>query len=370
MSRMCYSRGDCQGLRLSRVLGRVPQCGDDPIHSHRFSPSTNQQPRAINRAAGQFRCATLGAIASSRCSQSMNSAHSKGFMRRTFPALWIVCLVIVAAACLLLGVPSRIPAQEPSSTPAYLGFDLNTYPGDAALPILRKTFSFAGYWLGPPPGSKQNNWMGKRQLLFAQKFGFLLLYNGPLSAELKSPSQAARRGNTDATKAAAAAKKEGFPSHAIIFLDIEEGGRLTANYHAYLRAWVDELARGGYRAGAYCSGIAVNEGNGVSIITADDIRNNIGKRELAYFVFNDTCPPAPGCVVPHNPPPASRSGVAYALVWQFAQSPRRKDRTAHCASTYNRDGNCYAPGDTAHAWFLDLNSATTPDPSSGRGEGP
>jgi hypothetical protein len=57
-------------------------------------------------------------------------------------------------------------------------------------------------------------------------------------------------------------------------------------------------------------------------------------------------------------------------VWQFAQSPRRKQFTAHCAATYNRDGNCYAPGDNAHAWFLDLNSATSPDPSSGRGQQP
>jgi hypothetical protein len=298
----------------------------------------------------------------------MNSARRKGFMRRTFPALLISCLVIGAAAG-LLGLPSRMPAQESPSTPSYLGFDLNTYPGDAALPILRKTFSFGGYWLNSPPGAKQNTWVGKRQLLLAQKFGFLLLYNGPQIAELKSPSQAEKRAIADAKRSAEAAKKEGFPSHAIIFLDIEEGGRLPENYHAYLRAWVDELARAGYRAGVYCSGMPVNEGKGVTIITADDIRKNIGKRDVAYFVYNDACPPSPGCVFPHNPPPASASGVPYAMIWQFAQSPRRKQFTAHCAATYNRDGNCYAPSDTAHAWFLDLNSATTSDPSSGRGQG-
>jgi hypothetical protein len=308
-----------------------------------------------------------GTIAFSRCSQSMNSARRKRFMCRTLPALRIFCVVITAAA-LLPSLPSRILAQESPSAPRYLGFDLNTYPGDAALPLLRKTFAFGGYWLSPPPGAKQNNWLGKRHLLRAQKFGFLLLYNGPLTAVLKSPSQATKRAIADAANAAGAAKKEGFPSHAIIFLDIEEGGRLSENYHAYLRAWISELARAGYRAGVYCSGMTVNEGNGVTIITADDIRNNIGLRELAYFIFNDVCPPSPGCIVPHNPPPPSRSGVAYAAVWQFAQSPRRKDRTARCATTYNRDGNCYAPGDTAHAWFLDLDSATTPDPSSGRGQ--
>lgn len=257
--------------------------------------------------------------------------------------------------------PSSVVARADELT--YLGFDLNTYPGDPALPFLRKTFSFGGYWLSPPPEVKQNTWLGKRRLMVSQKFGFLILYNGPLASELKSSARSSKRGTADAVTAAAAAKSEGFPLHAIIFLDVEEGGRLPANYHAYLRAWVDELARAGYRAGVYCSGIAVNEGNGVTITAADNIRNNIGKRELAYFVFNDVCPPAPGCVVRQNPPAPSASGIPYASVWQFAQSPRRKERTAHCAATYDRDGNCYAPGDAKHEWFLDLNSATTPDPS-------
>ena len=76
----------------------------------------------------------------------MNSVLRKGFMRRTFPASWIFLLLIGTAACAsLLSLPSPIVAQESPSTPAYLGFDLNTYPGDDALPILRKTFSFAGY---------------------------------------------------------------------------------------------------------------------------------------------------------------------------------------------------------------------------------
>jgi hypothetical protein len=260
--------------------------------------------------------------------------------------------------------PSSVAAQAAGST--YLGFDLNTYPGDAALPILRKTFSFAGYWLSAPPGAKQNTWLGKRQRILSEKFGFLILFNGPRSSELKSSAQATSRGTADAGKAATAAKKDGFPAGAIIFLDVEEGGRLAPKYHAYIKAWVDALARAGYRSGVYCSGMPVNEGAGVAITTADDIRKNLGKDNLAYFIYNDACPPSPGCVVAHNPPPPSASGIPYAAVWQFAQSPRRKEFTAHCAATYNRDGNCYAPGDAAHAWFLDLNSATTSDPSNGR----
>jgi hypothetical protein len=287
-------------------------------------------------------------------------------MRRLAALPIALCATLSAVFCF---IPSRalFPIQASTQdrpTRAYLGFDLNTYPGDSALPILRKTFSYAGYWLSPPPGAKRNTWLGKRELLHAQGFGFLVLYRGPQISDLKSEAQAAHKGTVDARNAVATASKEGFPARAIIFLDIEEGGRLPAKYHAYLRAWVDALEPAGYRAGVYCSGMVVNEGAGLTIITSDDIRKNIGTRQLAYWVFNDACPPSPGCVVPQNPPPPSASGISYATVWQFAQSPRRKQFTAHCAATYNADGNCYAPGDPTHSWFLDVNSATTSDPSN------
>ena len=109
----------------------------------------------------------------------------------------------------------------------------------------------------------------------------------------------------------------------------------------------------------------VNEGRGVTIITADDIRNHIGGRDVSYFIYNDACSPSRGCVVSKNPPAPSAGGVAYASVWQFAQSPRRKEYTARCAASYHADGNCYAPGDAGHQWFLDLDAATTADPSEG-----
>lgn len=274
-------------------------------------------------------------------------------------------LLLATALFSMLGVARgfvRADSDQASST-TYLGFDRNIYPGDDALPILRKTFSFASYWLGPPPGEKVNTWRGKRELLRSQGFGFAVLYRARSSGEIRTEAAGKQKGALDARGAAASAKKEGFAARIVIFLDIEEGGRLPAAYHAYLRAWTDELARSGYRAGVYCSGIPVDEGGGVSILTADDIRSNIGARDITYWVFNDVCPPSPGCGTPQNPPPVSASGFSYAAVWQSAQSPRRKERTVRCATTYHADGNCYAPGDTAHAWFLDVNVATSPDPS-------
>ncbi len=271
----------------------------------------------------------------------------------------ITLLPFLVCSC----VSSQVTTGQ-NASPTYLGFDRNIYPGDDALPVLRKTFVFTSYWLSPPPGEKLNTWHGKRELLRSQGFGFAVLYRGRWIRELKTETKAKEMGTLDAGNAVASAKEEGFAVGTVIFLDIEEGGRLPPAYHAYLRTWADELTRAGYRPGVYCSAIPVPEGHGVTILTADDIRHNLGARELVYWVYNDVCPPAPGCIAAKNPPPVSSSGVSYAAIWQFVQSPRRKEYTARCAATYNLDGNCYAPGDTSHAWFLDLNSSLSADPSA------
>src|SRR5205807_10579670 len=70
---------------------------------------------------------------------------------------------------------------------------------------------------------------------------------------------------------------------------------------------------------------------------------------LAYWIFNDACPPSPGCSLPRQPLPTERGGVRYATIWQYARSPRVKELTTRCAATYSTDGNCYAPSDSAHA---------------------
>jgi len=273
------------------------------------------------------------------------------------------------APVLLLCAVSSVPflSTQHASTPTpptYLGFDRNDYPGDDALPSLRRTFSFTSYWLGPPPGEKQSSWLGKRALLQSQGFGFALLFNGRESRRLRTSADAHQRGLMDAQSAAKAAESEGFAKGAVIFLDIEEGGRLPGTYHQYLQAWSDGLAKAGYRAGVYCSAMPVNEGHGVHITTAQDIQAHVTSPVLVYWVYNDACPPASGCALPPNPPPPAQSGFPGATIWQYAQSPQRKEFTARCATSYAADGNCYAPGDTQHRWFLDANVATTPDPSS------
>jgi len=247
------------------------------------------------------------------------------------------------------------------SAQAYLGFDRNQYPKDENLPVLRQIFSYTGYWLNNPPGEDTNSWAGKRQVLQSAGFGFAVLFNGRLYRALKHG--ATELGKSDGNAAASSAKREGFPPRTLIFLDIEEGGRMLAEQKAYIYAWVDAVTAAGFRAGVYCSGIPAKDGK-ESIVTAEDIRENAQKRDVTYWVTNDVCPPSAGCGF--SAPPPSQSGVGFADIWQFAQSPRRKDFAAQCRN-YNPDGNCYPPAvKPANRLHVDVNTATSVDPSHGR----
>lgn len=253
------------------------------------------------------------------------------------------------------------------SQSAYLGFDRNNYPGDQNLKALRRTFSYTGFWLNHPPSAKANTWNGKRQKLKAAGFGFLVLFNGRLYAELKSVSRAGWLGKSDARAAVIAARREGFPTGTVIFLDQEQGGRMLPEQKAYVYSWGDGVIAGGFRAGVYCSGIAAPEDGGGNIVTADDIRQNAAARKIVFWAANDACPPSPGCAFPRKPPSPTESGVEFATVWQFAQSPKRKDVAAGCPANYHPDGSCYPPGiDIGQRLHIDVNTATTPDPSHGR----
>jgi hypothetical protein len=208
-----------------------------------------------------------------------------------------------------------------------------------------------------------NPWAGKRSTVRADGFGFLILFNGRPDAQLKG-QDAAALGRSDAAAAIAAAKREGFSGGAILFLDQEEGGSLLPEQADYMGAWITAVNRSNFKAGVYCSGIAVPSG-AERISTAQDVARRYPNAKL--WVWNDQCPPSPGCVIPAKSLDPAKSGFPQALVWQYAQSPRRPDDTAACARTYAADGHCYPPG-LPHSGqtFLDLNVSRSPDPSHGR----
>ena len=286
-------------------------------------------------------------------------------------------LPLTLVALTLAAVASAQQTPAVPAHPNYVGFDANNYPGDAQLPALRKQFAFTGYWLTNPPGASANPWVGKRDILLRNGFGFLVVANGRLDNEIlraqKSGKPPAALARQDAAAAVAAARREGFPPGTILFLDQEEGGRLLDEQAAYLLAWTEAVARTAYRPGVYASGQPVPDGKGpdgkpVTITTIQDIRQHVAAQhlhEIAFWVAQDACPPAPGCIVPSaHPPSPDLSGILNADAWQYAQSPRRKNITQACGATYNGDGNCYAPGIPNDS--LDLSVSTSPDPSHGR----
>ncbi len=261
------------------------------------------------------------------------------------------------AGCTLLAAASVALAQR-----GYMGFDKEGYPGDDLLPALHRTFAFAGYWLNDPPGMQENPWAGKRAVVRAAGFGFLMLFNGRLDAQLKG-QDAAALGSADAAEAVAAARREGFPGGATIFLDQEEGGALLPEQAAYMGAWIAGVHRAGFDAGVYCSGIAVAAG-AMAISTAQDVEARFPGTKL--WVWDDRCPPAPGCVVQEKLSPA-QSGYRHALVWQYAVTPRKPEDSAGCAATYAPDSKCYVPGlPHSESTYVDLDAGSSPDPSRGR----
>ncbi len=262
----------------------------------------------------------------------------------------------------------------PQATGEFLGFDRNEYPGDGRLAELHRHFAFAGFWLNNPPGASANTWAGKRQTLRDAGFGFLTLWNGRLDAEIvraqKAGTAPASLGKRDGAAAIEAARREGFPRGTIVFLDQEEGGRLLPEQAAYFFGWTEQVGASAYKPGSYLSGQPSPDGVGLdggklTITTAEDVRQQVAARHLhpvVFWVAQDACPPAPGCVA--QIPRLKESGTADAAVWQFAQSPRRPDLTRSCATTYAADGNCY--GGASKDLALDLNVAHSADPSSGR----
>ena len=122
------------------------------------------------------------------------NTNTSGF--ENIPTLSIFAIISSVKTALLiclisLSITAGAEATAQERTGAYLGFDRNTYPGDANLKALHETFSYTGYWLNNPPGFEHNTWTGKRALLKRHGFGFLVLFNGRLNAELKSTDPAA-----------------------------------------------------------------------------------------------------------------------------------------------------------------------------------
>jgi hypothetical protein len=218
----------------------------------------------------------------------------------------------------------------------YAGFDTYTFPGLDQMAWLAKNTNFAwcGYYL-PAPSHPDRGWLGQRGALMDAGWGLAPLYVGQQLAGPGRHLLTEAQGSADGQAAATVMGQDGFAPGACVYLDLEQGPPLGAARTAYVSAWIDAVAAGGYTAGVYCSHLIGP--------TLHALRP--AARVWAFRLASTEPHPVPGTNFPDLHPAAS--GYAGAAVWQLAQG---------CRLTL--------PGAPAPRMSVDLDSAVSRDPSA------
>ncbi|CAM3036939.1 glycoside hydrolase domain-containing protein [Paenibacillus sediminis] len=217
---------------------------------------------------------------------------------------------------------------------AYKGFDISYCPTKTQLQNFwtGSPFYFTSFYTGPN-ASNATSFKGQAAMIKSIGYGLMLVYVG---RQKSSSNLTKSQGNTDAIDAGSKIDAEkdangnaAISTSATIFLDIEQGGQLSSSFLDYIEGFCKGIwDNTTYYPGIYCSYSS----------TADQIKTRletvkIGTVSLAdftkFWVFR-LSNPSPGCTVTTNLEP-SDSGVSYADVWQYAQSPTGTE----CKITYN-----------------------------------
>jgi len=160
-------------------------------------------------------------------------------------------------------------------------------PGDANLTVLRNTFFL--HWLLAKQSSRREEqfvgWQAGKELAVSKD-----LISGAVQRSLLQRAEAQTRRQTVKlmTAAANAARREGFPQRTIIFLDIEEGGRMLPEQKDYIYTWggCGDCRR--IQAGRILLWNSCKEGK-TSVVTAEDIRENAPRDERSVFGSRMMC---------------------------------------------------------------------------------
>jgi hypothetical protein len=218
-----------------------------------------------------------------------------GFLKRT--PIWqcasIALMLLSVAACRDRLTPIE-PGQPNDSLdsgnhPAFPGFDISIYPGDAALAAWKwphSPYRWTGYYLGGPCHRDQT-WRGKYASLSTTGWGITAIYVGqqdwtqipdlaplfnrvdiPAAVDRPAPPRSAfassamvtcssallsaGQGLLEAQETATMMAADGFPAGSTVFLDVEYVSSVNDSLTSYVRAWVRGLLQDGrYRPGVY-----------------------------------------------------------------------------------------------------------------------
>jgi hypothetical protein len=151
-----------------------------------------------------------------------------------------------------------------SNTNKFLGFDVATYPGDAAVAWLwTHGFRVTGFYLNHHRGGEDDSWISRRLKLVNAGWGLAPLYLGWQTVDttghhLAPPGDPAGTATLDAAEATRLMSKAGFSEGSVVFFDIEDGTVPTGNYENYLRAWFAGVRAKNYLPAVYCSHLLIS----------------------------------------------------------------------------------------------------------------
>jgi hypothetical protein len=219
---------------------------------------------------------------------------------------------------------------------SFAGFDRSEYPGGAVMRWLRANTNlvFCGFYLSPAPSHNDPSWMNADDADL-DGWGFTPVYVGAQTAGPGSHNVTAAQGKIDGADACKLMDAAGFDKGCFVYLDLENPD--PVHQSAYVAAWIDAVVAGGYGPGVYTSFLdakaiaALRPGVRIWDFHVQTVQQH--HVSVVRGVF-----PAPD--------PAA-SGYSSAAIWQHDDAA-----LIACAA---------APSGTL---LVDLNSATTADPSS------
>lgn len=218
----------------------------------------------------------------------------------------------------------------------YAGFDASAFPGidNTAWLKANTNLVFAGFYLGPTPSHGHADWMSHRGALQAQGWGLVPIFVGQQTVGPGGHEVTAGQGTTDGDHAASLMRVAGFEPGRGVWLDLENGLPLTDPEAGYVQAWAEAVSAAGYAPKVYCSHAMAEAVVATGAVGPDDI--------WAFKVASTAEHAIKGTAFPAKDP--GGSGYAGARVWQCDQNA------------------IISVG--AHQMLVDLNCATSPDPSA------
>ena len=145
------------------------------------------------------------------------------------------------------------------------GFDIGSYPGDDAMTAWAQAgvYQWCGYYLTSPCHSDSTfaPFTGKAGFLQNLGLGLAIIYVGYQQGGCGGTELSNAKGVEHGTDAIAKCQSEGFPKHAVIFLDVEYfDGAISPEFTDYYRGWLSALLEDGtFQPGTYVAKANYND---------------------------------------------------------------------------------------------------------------